>query len=290
MTKDQRQSFLLRSGAWASVSVAVILSVLKLVAWKQSDSVSLFSSLLDSILDGFASVVNLLAVHWALKPADDDHRFGHGKVENLAGLVQSGFIAASALFLFYESIERFFNPREIENSEWAVAVMGVSIVLTLFLVFYQRYVISHTASAAIEADSLHYVTDLLMNIATIVAIVLASSFGWLWVDALFALLIAFYILKSAWEIGAESFQVLMDQEISTEKRDKMIQIILASDEVSSFHSLRTRRVGSQIFLQADLEMCGRLSLEKAHELGDLIEDGLEEAFPGIDVTLHFDPI
>lgn len=290
MTKDERQSFLMRSGAWASVSVAIILSILKLVAWKQSDSVSLFSSLLDSILDGMASIVNLLAVHWALKPADDDHRFGHGKVENLAGLVQSGFIGASALFLFYESIERFFNPREIENSNWALAVMGVSVVLTIFLVLYQKYVIKHTESAAIEADSLHYLTDLLTNVGTIVAILLATLMGLLWVDALFALLIAFYILKSAWEIGAESFQVLMDQEVETVKRDQMIQIILNHKEVSSFHMLRTRRVGSQIFLQADLEMRGDMSLEEAHAVGDVIEEGLEEAFPGIDVTLHFDPI
>ena len=290
MTKDDRQSFLMRSGAWASVSVAIILSILKLVAWKQSDSVSLFSSLLDSILDGMASIVNLLAVHWALKPADDDHRFGHGKVENLAGLVQSGFIGASALFLFYESIERFFSPRQIENSQWALAVMGISVVLTLFLVFYQKYVIKHTESAAIEADSLHYLTDLLTNVGTIVAIALATYVGWIWVDALFALLIAFYILRSAWEIGAESFQVLMDQEIETSKRDEMIKIIMAEKEVKDFHELRTRRVGSQIFLQAHVDLRASMILEEAHEIGDRIEDELEEAFPGIDVTLHFDPV
>ena len=156
--EPQRAARLMRLATYASVAVASVLVVTKFGAWVMTDSVSLLSTLIDSVLDVAASALNLIAVHHALQPADDEHRFGHGKAEALAGLGQAAFISGSAAFLLIEAGERIFNPKTIDNSEIGIAVMVVAIVLTVILVAFQRYVVRKTGSLAIGADSLHYQT------------------------------------------------------------------------------------------------------------------------------------
>ena len=173
---------LMRVAAIASVSVALVLIATKFAAWVLTDSVSLLSTLIDSFLDAAASILNLIAVHHALQPADREHRFGHGKAEPLASLAQSAFICGSAVFLLIEAGQRIAHPRDIANTDIGYAVMVFSIVLTVILVGFQRYVVKKSGSIAINADSLHYQTDVLINLGVMVSLFLSSSLGWLYAD------------------------------------------------------------------------------------------------------------
>ena len=189
---------LMRAAAVASVSVATILIATKFYAWLTTDSVSLLSTLIDSILDAAASLINLLAVHHALQPADREHRFGHGKAEPLASLAQAAFICGSAMFLLVEAGERMFHPKPIANTDIGYIVMVFSIVLTIALVGFQRYVVKKSGSVAIDADSLHYQTDVLINLGVLVSLFVTSHFAWYYADPLIAVIIAAYIVKGAW--------------------------------------------------------------------------------------------
>jgi ferrous-iron efflux pump FieF len=280
---------LMRAATYASVSVAGALIVVKFLAWMATDSVSLLSTLVDSILDAGASIVNLVAVHYALQPADSEHRFGHGKAEPLAGLIQSGFIFASALFLIAQTVERFIEPRTIDNSEMGIAVMGVSIVLTVALVGFQRYVIRRTQSVAVSADSLHYMTDILVNIGVIVALLLSAATGWLWVDPLIAGIIALYILWSVREIIKDAMNLLMDHEFPDEEREQIEQIVLSHPKALGMHDLRTRSSGAQRFIQLHLVMDGEKTLRSCHKVVEEVEANLGKAFPDAEILIHEDP-
>ncbi|MGH6882930.1 MAG: cation diffusion facilitator family transporter, partial [Hypericibacter sp.] len=177
---------LMRLATYASVATALVLIMAKIVAYLLTDSVSMLSTLLDSLMDAAASLINLIAVRHALTPADREHRFGHGKAEALAGLGQSAFIAGSAMFLLFESIGRLATPQPIENGMVGVGVMLFSMATTLALVLFQRQVIRRTGSIAVSADSLHYVGDIAANLAVLAALVLSSQLGWNRADPIFA--------------------------------------------------------------------------------------------------------
>lgn len=293
MTDDQaigaERSRLMRLATYASVSVAVFLIAIKLYAWILTDSVSLLSTLVDSVLDAGASLINLFAVHYALQPADKDHRFGHGKAEPLAGLVQSGFIFASALFLIFETGLRFLHPQEIEQGHVGMTVMGISLVMTLGLVSFQRFVIARTQSVAVSADSLHYVTDVLVNAGVLIALFVIMQTGWHWVDPMIAALIALYILWSVREIAKKALSYLMDQEFSKEERQNILTIARANEAVIGVHDLRTRSSGQQSFIQLHLVLNGNLSLHEAHVISDQVESDLSQAYPDAEILIHQDP-
>lgn len=280
---------LMKLATYASVSVAGILVAAKFGAWLVTDSISLLSTLVDSLLDAGASMINLLAVRKALAPADREHRFGHGKAEPLAGLSQAAFISGSALFLLIEASERLLNPTEIHNSETGYAVMVFSIVLTVALVGFQKYVVRKTGSLAINADSLHYVTDVLVNASVIVSLLLATTFGWLLADPLFAVAIAAYILWGAWRIGRGALRLLMDRELSVDNRRRIRDIAMAHPKVLDLHDLRTRSSGQQMFIQLHLEMDGDITLNEAHDISDEVMYAIEDAFPMAEVLIHGDP-
>ena len=287
-TPEQAAS-LLRRATLASVSVALILLVSKAVAWWLSGSVALLASLLDSIMDGGASVVTLLAVRYSLVPADAEHRFGHGKAEALAGLGQATFITLSGLFLLYEGVSRVLNPTPVSATGIALAVMGLSVVLTILLVRYQRHVVRRTGSTAIAGDALHYISDLAMNLAIIGAIV-AAHFGYLRVDAVVALLIGAYILYAAWQIGYQSVQLLLDRELDDAERQQIAAVIAAQPGVLGFHDLRTRQSGRTRFIQVHVELDGTQPLEKAHARVVEVGDAIRAALPGSEVIIHADPV
>ncbi|MEP5567776.1 MAG: cation diffusion facilitator family transporter [Halioglobus sp.] len=285
----QESARLMRLATYASVSVALVLIAAKLVAWQLSGSVSLLATLVDSGLDALASLVNLLAVRHALSPADNEHRFGHGKAEALAGLGQAALITGSSFFLMYESIQRILVPVVIESFHIGMWVMAFSIVMTLLLLSFQRHVIARTDSTAIRADALHYRTDLLVNASVLLALVL-SFWGWPGFDAIFALLIAFYILYSAWEIISHAFDHLMDRELPDEDREVIERSVLAHPEVRGVHDLRTRRSGTAVFVQMHVELDDDLSLLEAHRIADEVETDVVRAYPGAEVIIHPDPL
>ncbi len=283
-----RSARLMRLATYASTSVAGMLILAKLIAWVMTDSVSLMATLLDSCLDALASIINLLAVRHALMPADAEHRFGHGKAEALAGLGQSTFIAGSAVFLILEAVSRLLHPVAIEALNIGVAVMLFSILATIGLMLFQRHVIRETGSTAIKADYLHYKTDLLVNAAVLVALVL-SVYGWPGMDPLFAFAIAGYILYSAWEIVRESLDHLMDKELPEEERGKIKRIVEHHPQARGMHDLRTRKSGTTSFIQFHLELEPRLNLLEAHAIADEVEAAIRREFGDCEVIIHEDP-
>lgn len=279
----------MRLATYASVSVATLLILAKLAAWTQSGSVSLLATLVDSVLDALASLVNLLAVRHALSPADREHRFGHGKAEALAGLGQAALISGSALFLISQSIQRMLSPVEIQGYQYGMSVMILSILLTLVLLSFQRHVIARTDSTAIRADALHYRTDLLVNGSVLLALAL-SQWGWPGFDALFAAGIAIYILYSAWEIITRAFDHLMDRELPDADRAAINSIALSHDQVLGVHDLRTRRSGIDTFMQMHIELDDDLKLLQAHQIAEEVEAAVVAAYPSAEVIIHLDPL
>ena len=279
----------MRAATYASVAVAFGLIVVKLVAWRLTGSVSMLSTMLDSLLDGAASLVNLLAVRQALVPADREHRFGHGKAEPLAALGQSILIVGSAVFLTIEAGRRLQAPQPLEHVDLGIGVMLFAIVVTFALTRFQLYVVRKTGSIAIQADSLHYIGDLLVNGAVIIAFLLVSQLGWVYADPLFGLGIALYIVFNAWKILRGALDMLMDRELPEEDRARIKEIALAHPEVRDLHDLRTRTSGRNSFIQLHLEMDGKMSLLSAHLVSDAVEAELLAAFPLAEVIIHQDP-
>lgn len=288
MTTPQQTARLMRLATYASISVALILIVGKLIAWGLSDSISLLATLIDSVLDALASLINLIAVRHALTPADKEHRFGHGKAEALAGLSQSMFIAGSAGFLLLEAGRRIVDPVSVQYAGISIAVMVFSIAATLMLVLFQNYVIRKTQSTAIRADALHYKSDLVINASVILALWLSMR-GLPQFDAPIGMLIAVYILYSAWEIIRVSYDQLMDRELPDQERSKIKQIVLKHPKAKGLHDLRTRSSGTVTFIQLHLELDDDLSLLQAHNISDEVEESLLLEYPGAEIIIHIDP-
>ena len=288
MTTSTEHARLLRLATRASVAVAGILIVTKAIAWWLSGSISMLAGLTDSLLDGVTSFLNLLAVHYALRPADDDHRYGHGKAESLAGMAQALFIAVSAVLIAFQAIERLKNPEPIGAPWIGIGVIVFSLVMTVALLALQHRVVKATGSNAVHADSLHYRSDLLLNGSILVALVMAS-FGWPQLDAWFGLGIAAYILWSAVQIARQSFSVLMDKELPTEVSERMLALACSVPGVLGAHDLRTRISGNIWYVQLHLELPGELSLSVAHGLSDRAAEAIESVYPQAEVLVHADP-
>lgn len=281
-------AFWVKLAAISSSSVALVLVAIKFYAWLVSDSSAMLASTTDSILDLFASVMNIVILRFALAPADNEHRFGHGKAESLAGLVQAAFVLGSALLLIFNGVERVINPRMIVQSEVAIWVTVVAIVLTLALVILQRFVIKRTGSIVINADALHYQSDLLLNLGVLAAIVLSQGI-WLQADGVFTIAVALYLLFGAGQIIYQSVYQLMDHELSADEVSQITAIILSHEHALGLHELRTRQSGAQRFIQFHLELDDSLSLLQAHSIGDEIEQEIAQALAPCEVFIHHDP-
>lgn len=278
-----------RRATYASVSVAVTLIAAKLVAYFYTDSVAILSSLLDSTIDLIASAVTVFGVASALRPPDRDHRFGHGKAEPLAALAQAAFIVGSSVLLGYEALSRLFNPHAIEHETFGYGVMILAIVLSVLLVAFQNYVVRRTGSMAIGADKIHYIGDVAVNTAVIVAFLLYARTGIAWIDPLFAILIAGGLTFSAFRIAMRALNVLMDRELPDADREKIKSIARAQPSVRGIHDLRTRFDGERVFAEFHLELDGTMTLMAAHKIADAIMDDIRVAFPNADIFIHQDP-
>ncbi|MFM5840587.1 cation efflux pump FieF [Aeromonas rivipollensis] len=273
----------------AAVVTATLLILGKLIAWLMTDSSSLLASLTDSFMDVSASIINLLAIRYALAPADEEHRFGHGKAESLAGLIQSAFISGSALLLMMHGISSMLNQVPVVRLEAGIWVSAGSILLTLLLVSFQSLVIRKTNSVAIKADMLHYRSDLLLNGGVLVALVLAGQ-GWYWADGLFAILIGLFLVWGAVQIGYESVQALLDRQLPEEEQARIMALCCAVEGVHGVHDLRTRQSGPTRFVQLHLELDDQLPLVKAHQIADEAELAVRQSFERMEVIIHMDPI
>lgn len=284
----QEYARLVTMAAWTATLVASGLLVVKVGAWWMTGSVSLLASLIDSMLDIAASLVNLVVVRYSLQPADREHAFGHGKAESLAALAQAMFISGSAVFLILNGVDRFFRPHALVSPEYGVYVSFFAMLVTFGLVTFQRHVVKKTGSQAIAADSLHYQSDLYMNAAIMVALGL-SWFGITQADAVFAIIIGGYILFSAYKMVKEAIQTLLDRKLPDKELAQIKACCLSVEGVHGVHQLRTRMSGPTRFIQLHLELDDHLPLIEAHRISDRVEDSLLATFPEADVLIHQDP-
>ena len=286
---DTKRETLLPLATYASVATAILLVSLKTWAWLASGSVSLLASLVDSLTDSLASIVNLFAVRLALRPADDNHPFGHGKAESLSALAQSAFIGGSAVFLLLNAVERLLHPQPLQQTTLGIAVMLVSLLLTLALVLFQRWVLRRAQSQAVSADSLHYVTDFASNIVVLVALVLAA-WGWQRADAVLALLLGGWIFWSAAKIAIEAVNTLMDKALPPADVARIEAAALAVPGVLGIHDLRTRLSGARHFVQIHIDLDARLNIVEAHDIAVAVAAQIRALFEEAEVIVHQDPV
>ncbi len=280
---------LIRYATYASVSVAAILIFVKLLGWWMTQAVSLQATLIDSLLDVAASLINLVAVRHAQRPPNQRFRFGHGKAEAIAALGQSLFIIGSAAWLIYEATNRLFFPQVVQETMVGVIVMVFAMALTIGLIKFQTYVVERTNSAAIRADSIHYRSDFLINGGVIISLVASYWLGFTWIDPLVGGVIALYILYTAWTIILGAFYILMDHELPDEILQRITALASSHPQVGGIHELRTRSSGLRTFIQLHLELDGALSLNQAHKIAVEVEEAILKELPNAEVLIHQDP-
>ncbi|NRA61612.1 MAG: cation diffusion facilitator family transporter [Psychrobium sp.] len=286
--KDQYQTLVTRA-AVAALIMASLMLLFKLFAWWQTGSLSMLASLVDSLLDIGASGTSLLILRYALMPPDAEHQFGHGKAESLAALAQSAFIGGSACFLFVTGIERLLHPEDVVALNLGIGVTIISIVLTAMLVTYQKYVVAKTQSQAIAADALHYQSDLLMNGAILLALLL-TQWGFGIADAIFAIAISVFILVSAFKMCRLALDTLLDHKLPPCEVTQIEKIVNEEPLILNLHDLRTRRSGAIRFIQFHIVLDASLSLADAHEISHRVQSNILSELFDSDVIIHLDPI
>jgi ferrous-iron efflux pump FieF len=274
-----------------SIVAAAFLIALKTVTGFLTGSISVWASLLDSAMDIFASTINFVAVRAASRPADADHAYGHGKAESLAGLFQSFVIAASGIFLIWEAIRRIIQPQGTSYEWIGIATMLIATATSVALVRRLRRVARETESPALHSDAMHYVTDIYTNTSALVALLIVRLSHWQIADPLISILIALYILWSAIHVGRESIDVLMDRRLPFEVDERIAEIVgrFREEGVLGFHDLRTRRSGSQKFIDLHLEVERDQRLQEAHDTTVRVLRAIEAEIPRSRVQIHTDP-
>jgi cation diffusion facilitator family transporter len=284
-----RAAALTRGITLMSVGVAALLVTAKAGAWLASGSVALLASLADSSLDLLASTLTFFAVRYAAVPPDDDHRFGHGKAEAFASLMQAGLVFASAALVGQEAIRSLHNPQPLEAEGWALAVMGLSTVMTFVLISAQTWVLRRTQSVAVSGDRAHYASDLASNMAALAGIGASAWLGLSGLDGAAALVIAALLLWGAIGVFREAAVQLMDQELPAAERARIVDLVTRDPRLTDVHQLRTRASGPYVHMQMHVDLDPLLTLEDAHRVIVEAERRLLEAFPMADILIHPDP-
>ncbi len=288
LTRDESAA-LTRRITSLSVATAAILTALKAFVWLASDSVSILASLADSALDLLAAIGAFVAVRYAAAPPDAEHRFGHGKAEAFASLVQAGLVFASGALIGQAAISHLLHPTPIAQEGWALGVMGVSTVLTAALIAAQTRVLRKARSVAVTGDRAHYMADLASNIMALIAIAATGIFGFNGFDALGGLAVAALLLWGAISVFRQASDELMDRELPDESRARIIALMTEDPRLTDVHQLRTRAAGPTIHIQMHADLDPALSLEAAHEVVVAAERRVLEAFPAADIIIHPDP-
>ncbi len=282
-------SDLTSKAAIAGLSMALFLLVIKVFAAAQTGSVALLGSLADTAFDVLASLLTLFSVRYAARPADNDHRFGHGKAEALSALVQVVLITLSAGFIAWRAVQRLGSHEQTSHPEYGIGVSVISIIATLGLLAYQRHVVKQTGSVAIHADHVHYQTDLLLNIAVIAAIVLDALLGLRGADPVFGIGIAIWLLYGASQSARMALDHLLDREWPEEKKQRFLDVVQRHPKMHGVHDIRTRSSGMQDFAQFHVWFDPKMTLADVHAIMDEVEEELAHAFPGVDVMIHPEP-
>lgn len=285
-TNSRRPSII---AGYSAIVISVFLIVIKAIAYYMSSSLGILSSLTDSVVDSMISLIALASVYYASRPADLEHRWGHGKIEAVSAMFQAFMIVAAGVFLASESLYRLAYPQEMQNFVTAMIVMVVSILLSAILVWIQRRSLAESKSLAIEADSLHYSSDILINTGAIIVIFLTMQGAPYWIDALFALCVAAFMGKLAYNIGLKSLDMLMDKELPEDERGRIIEMIESHDKIAGWHDLRTRHNGVTVVITVDIEVDPNMNVLAAHTITAQLEGRFLTLYPDADVLIHVDP-
>ncbi len=272
-----------------SVSFAMLLLIFKAIVWWRSHSMAMLASLADTALDLVTSSVMFMAVRYAVTPADDDHRFGHGKAEALAALVQAVLTFGSGIALIMSGGQHMLHPQPVSVPLEGITVSVFAIVTTFVLVLLQKKVVRDTGSVAIEADHVHYIGDLWLNLSVIVALALASYTLWHSADGFFAVAIGVYFLWGGWRTGGSALDMLMDREWSAEQSAAVMTLVTAHKDVRHVHELRTRTAGLHKFAQFHIWVDPHLSVMQGHDIAHAVETELHKRFPQAEFLIHVEP-
>ncbi|WP_083194734.1 cation diffusion facilitator family transporter [Pararhodobacter sp. CCB-MM2] len=280
------------SAGVASVGVAITLVLLKLWALIATGALSVAASLADNALDVMMSVAALAAIAYAARPADSDHAFGHSSAEDLAALVQSALVLVSAGIIGAMAVNRLLAEDAIApQAEGAgIVVMVIAVILTGALVLWQRYVAKATGNRVVAADSLHYLGDLLPTSGVLVALAASRWGGYARLDAVIALLAAFWLARSGIKIGRGAWDALMDHAAPPEVLRRIDVIAADWPGITGHHEVKTRMAGHKTFISLHVELDGRQTLNEAHAIADALEHELEEQITGAEVIIHLDPV
>jgi ferrous-iron efflux pump FieF len=275
--------------ALASVALAVILLLAKVWGAVETDSTAMLGSLADTALDLVASIATLVGVLIAARPADSDHRFGHGKAEALVALGQVALIGVSALWIAWRALDRLISGGATAEMELGIGVSLFAMAATLMLLWYQRRVIARTGSVAIRTDNVHYQSDLLLNSAVIAALLLDQAAGVRGADAVFGLAIAAWLMFGAARSSSHAINQLMDREWPEEERARFLAAAAEYPELAGLHDLRTRTSGTHNFAQFHVWVPAHWTVRQAHDRLDKVEEDLQRRFPGTEILIHLDP-
>ncbi len=278
-----------RSAAIASITAATLLLAIKGWAAWSTGSTAMLGSLADTVLDLVASLATLLGVWIAAQPADDKHRFGHGKAEAIAALFQIVLISISALGIASRAIEQFVSGARVQSAAEGIGVSVAAIVVTFALLAWQRHVIRKTGSLAITTDNVHYQSDLLLNLAVIAALALDQYAGIRGADPLFGFGIALWLGWGAWKASKQVLDQLMDHEWPEAKKQRFLEVLARYPDITGVHDLRTRTSGEKDFVQFHIWVDPAMTVRKAHRVMDEIEARIHAEFPGVEVLIHTDP-
>ena len=280
--------YALLASFWAVGTVSVLI-VIKTYAYYVSGSTAMLGTLVDSVVDAAISLMMLFAVRLSLKPADADHRHGHGKVEGIAALLQGAFMGGAGIFLIFEAFDRFLHPVALTDHKAAIVVAGIAIIMSLAIVAVQKFVLARAPSLAIEADHAHYKTDIFLNGSVIIALLVDYYGGSGWLDPAFAVLIAGYFIVTAWRITSKSVDMLMDKELPDTVRMHIEKIIADHPQVHGMHDLRTRMSGMKMHISFDVELDPGMSLKAAHDVVRRLDHAILEHYPHAEIIIHMDP-
>ena len=289
MTEKKNLNRLMKVASVASIATAVTLVIVKFFAYLITGSVAILSSLFDSVQDFMTSAVNYEAVRHSVAPADKEHRFGHGKAQAIGSLIQGAIIFAAAAFLLKEAGNRFFHIEPINEIGLGTCVTVFAIIVTIVLVQFQTYVIKKTNSLSLKTDRAHYTGDILMNVGVVASMVASYYFDLYVIDALFGIGVSIYLFVTVFGVAKEAIAMLMDTEMPEDVREKIKEMAFSYEDVLEVDDLKTRLSGSCIFIQFCVRMNAQLTLKKAHDITEFIEDDIKKEYPDSQIIIHFEP-
>lgn len=288
MTKNTHQRTVLFASLYGLIT-AIILSLAKGYVFYLSGSAAVLATFVDSIVDVIISCILFFALRYSFKPADIDHRYGHGKMEGVASLFQGALMAAAGLFVIFESLSRFQDPVIVTHHSSAMVVIAVSLFLSLMVLWVQKRALRKTNSLILEADFAHYKTDIYLNASVIFALAFHYYNGPIWIDPMMALLIAGYFFYTSYTITFKSIDILMDKELPEKTRQRIFKIANNHQGILGMHDLRTRDCGKHFHISFDVELDKNLSLEAAHDIVRALDNKITAIYPNAEVIIHMDP-